>query len=640
MDDEKDMKQLQGLTFTIANRDKSWTHPGSQAGKLLHGQDMRGFSRQDLDRLEAGFRKRGLAPQRFRFIELLSSACRALAGLEAQDAELLVIPEAVDHLLEEGASEELFVNLLALQFNEKNIAYGRKVRRHAQQSVVLTNDYECAMYENDEVYVPVVHKMARLPENVRLREIVAKMCGREELKQGTCEVNRYMNNEDNPNLCGVGFHGDRESAGPREEDGTCKGGVVWGVRLGCENVPLSFQWFTRDQPIGQRFCLEKLPSGTLYFMSRKAVGSDYKKSSQYTLRHAAGGPRYAPSNLSLQQKFDARQKKRQEKDAEKSQGNTESKDKKRKSNVEQKIGEQKIAEHKRQKKDTQSSNSQRRKSNLAEQHSIKRQKVASEVMKLFADTNNIAHAVVGPDGCICVVRWQKNLHQFQFQVWNGTCTELRGEYCSVLSCRALASTPHGFCALDPTETVTLFDTRGRVRRRWSCHSLFGYAMTVNGNWVYILRRLTPNFTVCVYDVRNGQLQHSFDLDSRFRFFTSMTIIADELFLTREGPEGLYVCVFSTTDGSFLRKWECGGGGWQSNVNTCSFNVTCSSDMTCSASGHLWVVDTDTKFTCFRPDGTRCVPYPQRLPHEKPTVLLSDGHRDGGLYGGLFKICMC
>lgn len=231
---------------------------------------------------------------------------------------------------------------------------------------------------------------------------------------------------------------------------------------------------------------------------------------------------------------------------------------------------------------------------------------------LFADLD-LTHAVFGPNGIIGVVKWKWGM--YTFLVWNEKCTELRGES-SVFDPRSLAATPREFCVLDRWGTVTMFNTRGCLRRRWSSHSPLPCAMTAVDNWVYVVGGDDiGNRTVHVYDARNGHQQHSFVLESRFRFLNSMTIIADELFLLQHEFRRWHVCVFSIMDGALLREWEC--GDWASNV-------------TCSASGHLWL-QMPTEFTCFRPDGTQCDPYPQRLHHEAPTVVLSWRHE------GLFKL---
>lgn len=72
----------------------------------------------------------------------------------------------------------------------------------------------------------------------------------------------------------IGFHGDTERS------------KVIGVRLG-NNFPLHFQWYHRFERVGNKFSIE-LQHGDMYVMSSKSVGTDWKSSSKFTLRHAAG----------------------------------------------------------------------------------------------------------------------------------------------------------------------------------------------------------------------------------------------------------------------------------------------------------------------------------------------------------------
>ena len=54
---------------------------------------------------------------------------------------------------------------------------------------------------------------------------------------------------------------------------------------------MRWQWFKNGMPLGNQIDIV-LNSGDVYIMSEKAVGSDWKKSSLYTLRHAAGADKY------------------------------------------------------------------------------------------------------------------------------------------------------------------------------------------------------------------------------------------------------------------------------------------------------------------------------------------------------------
>lgn len=88
------------------------------------------------------------------------------------------------------------------------------------------------------------------------------------------EGNKYYN----LNQCGIGWHGDSERK------------IVIAFRLG-ETMPLRYAWFQRNMPISEPIDLG-IGHGDMYIMSGKAVGTDWRKSSIPTLRHAAGCDKY------------------------------------------------------------------------------------------------------------------------------------------------------------------------------------------------------------------------------------------------------------------------------------------------------------------------------------------------------------
>lgn len=87
-----------------------------------------------------------------------------------------------------------------------------------------------------------------------------------------CEGNRYFDLK----KCGIAWHGDAERR------------KVLAFRLG-ESMLLNYNWYYRSNPIGDILSLQ-LNHGDLYIMSEKAVGTDWKSRSKYTLRHSACAP--------------------------------------------------------------------------------------------------------------------------------------------------------------------------------------------------------------------------------------------------------------------------------------------------------------------------------------------------------------
>jgi len=63
------------------------------------------------------------------------------------------------------------------------------------------------------------------------------------------------------------------------------------LSLGSDDYPIQWAWFHKNKAISEPYKI-KLNSGDVYIMSEKAVGTDWKKSSLYTMRHAAGADKY------------------------------------------------------------------------------------------------------------------------------------------------------------------------------------------------------------------------------------------------------------------------------------------------------------------------------------------------------------
>jgi hypothetical protein len=113
----------------------------------------------------------------------------------------------------------------------------------------------------------------------RLRDDIAKgliaIGSKTKVVINVVEGNRYYDLK----KTGIGFHGDTERV------------VVICLSIGCWNYPLRWQWFHDGMPVGKPIDI-RLNSGDVYIMSEKSVGADWKKSSLYTLRHAAGADKY------------------------------------------------------------------------------------------------------------------------------------------------------------------------------------------------------------------------------------------------------------------------------------------------------------------------------------------------------------
>ncbi len=185
-------------------------------------------------------------------------------------AYLLIIRDGVNKLMD-GGLDELIEEQKKLEPDTKAYMRGRVVNKHARHNLCFSEKHQEADFENgkgtiiafDEVYY-----------TTKLKHKLEKLFKVNDLQ---IEGNYYYDID----KCYIGYHGDSERR------------IVIGVRLG-ETFGLQYQWFNKYEKKGKPIKVE-LNSGDIYAMSDKAVGYDWKKSSIYTLRHAAGNNDYLKS---------------------------------------------------------------------------------------------------------------------------------------------------------------------------------------------------------------------------------------------------------------------------------------------------------------------------------------------------------
>jgi hypothetical protein len=262
---KKDSKtQKKGPAITITFGDCAENHVGMQ--KL--GQAVTsGFSYGDM-------------AQAKQFFENLSAKCElynlgeALEGKneEHEPAWVLIIRGGVEKLLGDTGmtSETLTQQLLSLSWDSKAKMYGRVVDKHARHNLCFSEEAQQPDYEKGQ---GTVIAFDSIPILRNIREKLPEVLGQKANKL-VAEGNLYYDSS----VCGIGFHGDAERH------------IVVALRLG-ETIPLHYQWFKQHKPIGERVKLS-IDSGDMYIMSAKAVGTDWKKPSIMTLRHAAGAEKF------------------------------------------------------------------------------------------------------------------------------------------------------------------------------------------------------------------------------------------------------------------------------------------------------------------------------------------------------------
>ncbi len=187
---------------------------------------------------------------------------------EMRGASILIVRDGVNGLLHKSSLTQLYKEQSGLNQDTKAKMYGRVVNKHARYNLCFD---DTGQEPNYEVGMGRIIAFNDVPSTQELKiniEELLKICGTSiSLK---AEGNYYFD----AGSCGIGYHGDSERR------------IVVAIRLG-DDMPLHYIWYHGGERISDKISF-LLRHGDIYFMSEKAVGTDWKSPSKYTLRHAAG----------------------------------------------------------------------------------------------------------------------------------------------------------------------------------------------------------------------------------------------------------------------------------------------------------------------------------------------------------------
>ncbi len=194
----------------------------------------------------------------------------------AINAYLLIVKKFVDHFCDQT---DLYTEVKNLEFDTKSKnQYGKVVNKIARHNICFANFSQEPDYDAGKGRIV---NFEDVPMVNSLRENLVEAFGWK-AEGMMAEGNLYYNLDyDSKKGSGIGWHGDAERR------------RVIGVRLGAETgeMNLCYRWYHRWQPVSDIMEFT-LGSGDVYVMSEKAVGTDYRSSSIYTLRHSAGAAKY------------------------------------------------------------------------------------------------------------------------------------------------------------------------------------------------------------------------------------------------------------------------------------------------------------------------------------------------------------
>lgn len=247
--------------IAITFGDAGENHAGMELLGTL-GEKGSGFTIDDLDKLKKYFEKKEFETE---YINL---------NIENEKAGVLIIRNYIN----EEKQIEIYNELTKLDWDKKYYDTRRKkvLNKHARSNIVLLEGIEQdSDYENKKGTIIDSNKLKKFK---KFKEILCKTINKKcdnKADNLIAEGNRYFDLK----KCGIGFHGDAERT------------RVICLSLGADNYPLRWIWYYKNKPVSDYFEI-KLNSGDVYIMCEKAVGQEWKKSSIYTLRHAAGSVKY------------------------------------------------------------------------------------------------------------------------------------------------------------------------------------------------------------------------------------------------------------------------------------------------------------------------------------------------------------
>lgn len=252
-------------TISLTFSDQGENNVGMQlVGNMVpRGQ---GFNIHNLRKIQKKFVALGLETELYRLNDLYKETPPSDI---IQEAYVLVIRQAIPVLLDgPKMNDYLLEEMCSLEWDNKYFCTRRRkvLNKHARTNLCFGNEAQEPDYLQKKGTIVDYQSVPHLSQLLsRLPEFIGE--------KGThlvCEGNRYYNLK----KCGIGWHGDKERR------------KVIAFRLG-HSMNLCYHWFFNHKPMGKMLKLN-LHHGDMYIMSEKAVGTDWSRSSIFTLRHCAG----------------------------------------------------------------------------------------------------------------------------------------------------------------------------------------------------------------------------------------------------------------------------------------------------------------------------------------------------------------
>jgi hypothetical protein len=258
------MNKIDKQTFTLTYGNCAENHKSME---IIGTKLTSGLTLTHLQQAKTYFENLGANCELINLNQLIQPLIDPSDYAKIDNAYILIVRKGAEYILGTGKTNELYLEQEALGKDSKAFMYGRVVNKKARHNLCFSDFDQEPDYENKK---GTVINFNRVPLTEKIRQKISEIIPVQMVKNLQCEGNYYYD----VNSTYISFHGDSE----RE--------IVIAVRLGAD-FPLYYQWYHQSKTIGPLF-ETILKNGDMYFMSEKAVGTDWKKSSIYTLRHAAG----------------------------------------------------------------------------------------------------------------------------------------------------------------------------------------------------------------------------------------------------------------------------------------------------------------------------------------------------------------
>lgn len=251
-------------TITITLCECAENHVGMQ--KLGEKADC-GFTLDDLFRARDWFQNQNFVAE----IHDLNYPLQDIGVIPEDEAYILIVRKGVDCILgPENNANDLFDEQINLDWDTKALMYGKVLNKNARYNLCFA---DTSQEPNYIIGKGRIIAFDDVPLLTKIKDAMPEIIGDAGMDL-VAEGNYYHDTD----FCGIKSHGD------------CERIRVIGVRIGA-TMPLQYHWFHNSKPVGEKM-LFQLHGGDIYFMSEKAVGSDWKRKTIYTLRHAAGAKKY------------------------------------------------------------------------------------------------------------------------------------------------------------------------------------------------------------------------------------------------------------------------------------------------------------------------------------------------------------